>query len=310
MEPSPHSIATVSARARHSPDVSLGVGIMFNAALPDYLRTAIDSLDYLEIIPDTFWTDRGAAAETRFVELTPYVDVLDWTAARVPIVAHHLGLSVGSEEPADVGYVEQLAEWQRRYGFPWHSDHLSVARVPGSQRREHAGVAIPVPFDNDMLELMGKRVAEVQAAVPVPFLVENSVYFLDIPEQEYTEAQFMNELARRSGCGLLLDLHNLYANARNHEFDAFEFLGELDLDRVIEIHIAGGSEFAGMWTDSHSGPCQEAVWDLLEWVLPRVPGVRGVTFEFHHSYFPVLANDGIAAELRRARDLWQRHRPT
>lgn len=281
---------------------------MFNASLADYLDASLESVDYLEIIPDTFWTDRGAEVGTRFVEVAKYVEVLDWTAAHVPIVAHHLGLSVGSEEPPDPGYVEQLAEWQRRYEFPWHSDHLSVARVPGSKRREHAGVAIPVPFDNDMLDLMERRVAEVHDAVPVPFLVENSVYFLDIPEQEYSEAQFMNALARRSGCGLLLDLHNLYANARNHRFDAFHFLRELDLDAVLEIHIAGGSEFAGMWTDSHSGPCQEEVWELLDWVLPKVPALRGVTFEFHHSYFPVIGAEGITAELERARELWNRHR--
>ncbi len=288
---------------------ALGVGIMFNPALPDYLLTDIDTIDYLEIIPDTFWTDRGPPARPRFDEIAPYVEVLDRAAEHVPIVAHHLGLSVGTEEPADPAYVRQLADWQQRYQFPWHSDHLAVARVPGSNRREHAGVAIPVPFDEDMLEVMVARVAEVRAAISIPFLVENSVYFLEIPEQDYTEAGFLNELSRRSGCGLLLDLHNLYANARNHRFEAVEFLAEFDLDAVVEIHIAGGSEFAGMWTDSHSGPCQEEVFELLDWVLPKLPQLRGVTFEFHHSYFPVLGNDGIAGQLARARDLWQRHRP-
>jgi uncharacterized protein (UPF0276 family) len=287
----------------------VGVGIMFNAALPDYLLTAIDTIDYLEIIPDTFWTDRGPASRPRFVEVAPYVEVLDQVAASIPIVAHHLGLSVGTAEPADPEYVSQLARWQERYGFPWHSDHLAVARVPGSDRREHAGVAIPVPFDEDMLTVMATRVGEVHAAIPIPFLVENSVYFLDIIDQDYGEAQFLNELSHRSGCGLLLDLHNLYANARNHELDAYDFLAELDLERVLEIHIAGGSEFAGMWTDSHSGPCQEGVWELLDWVLPKTPNLRGVTFEFHHSYFPVLGNDGIAVQLARARQLCERHRP-
>lgn len=286
-------------------EAGLGIGLMFNPSLVQCLPSQLSSLDYLEIIPDTFWTDLGPNAEARFVEIEPYVEVLEWTARRVPVVAHHLGLSLGTEDPLDAAYSEQLVRWQERYGFPWHSDHLSVARVPGSRRLEHAGVGIPVAFDDEMLQLMSTRITEIQAHISVPFLIENSVNFLDIPEQDYTEPQFLNELAARTRCGLLLDLHNLYANARNHCFDAFEYLDHLRLERVVEIHIAGGSEFAGMWTDSHSGPCDEAVWQLLDCVMPRTPGLRGVTFEFHHSYYPVLGEDGIRAQLERARASWK-----
>jgi uncharacterized protein (UPF0276 family) len=300
--------APVVIPAVEAPEAQLGVGVMFNAVLDDFLYSSVDTIDYLEIIPDTFWTDYGVGADQRFVEVDRYVEVLEWTAARVPIVAHHLGLSVGTDEPADPGYVEQLASWQRRFGFPWHSDHLAAARVPGSNRRQHAGVSIPVPFDEDVLDMTVQRVTEVRAAIPVPFLVENGVYFLAIPDQDYSEPEFLNALCRRSGCGLLLDLHNLYANARNHRFDAIEFLSQLDLERVTEVHVAGGSDFAGMWTDSHSGPCPEEVWALLDWVVPRAPALRGVTFEFHHSYFPRLGNDGIAAEINQARQICARHR--
>lgn len=286
----------------------VGVGVMFNPALDGFLAAHAHTIDHLEIIPDTFWTDHGDVVGRRFVEVDHYVGVLDRAAAEVPVVAHHLGLSVGTDEPADPGYLEQLAAWQRRYGFPWHSDHLAVARVPGTNRREHAGVNIPLPFDEEMLVVTCDRVAEVKAAIDVPFLVENSVYFLDIPEQDYTEAAFLTELTRRTGCGLLLDLHNLYANARNHGFAARDFLDEIPLASVVEIHIAGGSEFAGMWTDSHSGPCPQPVWDLLDEVAGRTPNLRGVTFEFHHSYFPLLGIEGIAEQVERARSICARHR--
>lgn len=75
----------------------------------------------------------------------------------------------------------------------------------------------------------------------MPFLLENNVYFTDIPEQEMTEPEFLNALTAEAGCGLLLDLHNLYANARNHGIDTEAFLHELDLSRVVEIHVAGGN---------------------------------------------------------------------
>ena len=88
-------------------------------------------------------------------------------------------------------------------------------------------------------------------------------------------------LAARTGCGLLLDIHNLYVNARNHGFDPVGFLGELDLSRVAEVHIAGGNELVGMYTDSHAGACPEPVWELLDHVVDHAPQLRGVTFEFH-----------------------------
>jgi uncharacterized protein (UPF0276 family) len=103
---------------------------------------------------------------------------------------------------------------------------------------------------------------------------------------------------------VLLDVHNLYANARNHGFEARTFLAELDLDTVIEAHVAGGSEFAGMYTDSHSGPCPEPVWDLLEYVVARAPNLRAVTFEFHDSYYGTLGAAGVRAELARARGIF------
>jgi uncharacterized protein (UPF0276 family) len=228
---------------------------MFNPSLLQYLRSSLSSLDYLEIIPDTFWTDLGPTRDSRFVEIEPYVDVLDWAAERVPVVAHHLGLSLGTEDAFEASYVEQLSRWQSRYGFPWHSDHLSAARVPGSRRLEHTGVGIPVAFDTEMLELLSMRIAEVQSIISAPFLVENTVNFFDMPEQEYSEPRFLNELSKRTGCGLLLDLHNLYANARNHQFDPYSFLAEVELERVVEYHIAvtasghDGADLRRDWSD-------------------------------------------------------------
>jgi uncharacterized protein len=124
-----------------------------------------------------------------------------------------------------------------------------------------------------------------------------------------TEPEFLNALVRDGGCALLLDLHNLYTNALNHGFDASAFLSELDLDAVVEVHVAGGGEFAGVYTDSHSGPCPEQVWKLLEEIIPNTPNLKGVTFEFHDSYFPRLGADGVRDQLARARSIWSR-RPT
>ena len=289
----------------------LGVGVMYNPSLPEFLATDLDALDYLSITPDMFWTDRGAGRAPRFEELEAWVDVLDWAAGHRPIVAHNIGMSIGNAGGFDLEYVGHIARWQRRYHFPWHSDHLSFAEVTGPDGLRHnAGVALPVPNDFETLDLISTRVEQVREIVPVPFLLENSVAYVVFPDQDMSEPQFLNRLMARSGCGLLLDVHNVYVNARNHKFSAFDFVDELDLAGVVEMHIAGGTESAGMYTDSHAGPCPEEVWKLLEHVLDRAPHVRAITFEFHDSYYPLLGRRGIRAELARAREIFGKRSTT
>jgi uncharacterized protein (UPF0276 family) len=278
---------------------------MYNPALPEFLRTDLHTLDFLEITSDMFWTDQGTERNPRYQELETWVEMLEWIAQQRPVIAHNIGLSIGNAGHFDLQYVQHLARWQQRFSFPWQSDHLSFAEVTGANGAEyHAGVAVPLPYDREVLEIVANRVGIFQQHVRVPLLLENSVYFVTFPDQDMTEPHFLNELASRTGCGVLLDIHNLYANARNHGFDAADFINELDLRHVIEAHIAGGTEFAGMYTDSHSGPCPEPVWELLESIVCRAPNLKAVTFEFHDSYYGVLGPEGVRSQLKRARDIF------
>jgi hypothetical protein len=285
----------------------LGVGVLYNPALPGFLRSDLDALDYLEVIPEMFWTDHGMGSADRFREIEATVEVLDSVAAERPVVVHSVGLSIGTADLFDREHVEQIARWHRRYLFPWHSDHLSFARMGGPDGHEiNAGLAVPVPYDEEVLDLIAGRVRTVQAQVAAPFLLENNVYYVDLPEQEMSEPEFLNRLAAVTGCGLLLDVHNVYTNATNHGFDPHAWIGELDLTRVVEVHVAGGNEFAGMYTDSHAGPCPEPVWELLARVVAGAPRLAGITFEFHASYYPLLGPEGIRRQLDRAREVWAR----
>ena len=252
-----------------------------------------------------FWTDRGPEHEPRYVESEAWLEVLEAISQRCTVIAHNIGLSLGTAGSFDTQYVAQLAGWQRRYSYPWHSDHLSFVKVHASGGEDYnAGLALPIPYDEDVLELVAGRIEYVQRTLPIPFIVENNVSYVDLPGQDMSEPEFLNALTRRTGCGLLLDLHNVYVNARNHGFDPLAFVTALDLERVVEVHVAGGNEVAGVYRDSHAGPCPEAVWDLLRFVAPRTPRLRAITFEFHDSYYPLLKHEGIAEQLSRARELW------
>ncbi|HEU0054393.1 MAG TPA: DUF692 family protein [Longimicrobium sp.] len=288
----------------------LGVGVLYNPSLTQFVREDLDALDYLAIIPDRFWTDEGPGREgERYDELEVLGELLDGVAETKTIVGHSVGLSIGSAELFDTQHVEQIAKWQSRYNMPWHSDHLSFIRMPGVDAHStlSAGLPLPVPYDREVLDLLAERMDYVQRRIPVPYLLENNVYYVDLPEQEMTEPEFLNALTARTGGGVLLDVHNVVVNATNHGFSARDFIFALDLSRVVELHIAGGTEKDGFYTDSHSGPVAEAVWELLDDVVANTPNLCGITFEFGESYFGVLERAGVRAELDRARAVWRRH---
>ena len=279
-----------------------GVGVLFNPALAEFVATHQPSLDYLAIIPDRLWIDRGSGGPSRFETLPFAGSVLREAANQLPLVMHGIGLSICSADLFDLEYIDQLASWRECYACSWVSEHLSFSRIAAGHET-NASVALPVAYDREMLDVLLPRIREAQSRLRCPFLLENNVYYVTFPEQEMTEPQFLNAMTGATGCGLLLDLHNVYTNARNHGFDPRCFLAELDGSRVIEIHVAGGSEMMGFYTDSHTGPVVEEVWNLLEFALPRCPNLRGVTFEFHESSWPLLRDDGVRAQIERARSI-------
>jgi uncharacterized protein (UPF0276 family) len=285
----------------------LGVGILYNRMLTELLRDELELIDFLEIIPDSFWTLDKQSLPRRYLEHDTFTEPVEKLAGRVPIVLHSVNLSIGSSELFDQEHVAQIARWQNRFQAPWHSDHLSFSRIGVSGHDQNTALAIPVPYDQELLDLVSSRVRFVQSTVPAPFLLENNVYFFDLPDQEMTEPEFLNRLCHETGCGLLLDIHNVYANARNHGFDPREFVSRIDPSIIVELHIAGGDEFMGMYTDSHAGPVADAIWENLDHVLTHASGVRAVTYEFHESYYRQLKNEGLREQLRHAREIWSRH---
>lgn len=285
----------------------LGVGLLFNPVLPSFLEAHPDSFDFLEVIPDREWVDRGVDATPRYSFLEKSRDFLHRVRERKPLLCHAVGLSIGSAALFDTGHVAQIRNIQQEFSFAWHSDHLSFARIPQEGREMHTAISLPVPYDEEVLRLLLERVGHIHSVVPCPFLLENNVYYVETPDEDMTEPAFLNRLSRESGCGILLDLHNVYVNGRNHGFTPESFLRDLDLSRVVELHIAGGDDLLGFYTDAHAGPVAEPVWDLLDQTLRAAPWIRAVTFEFHESSYPLLKIEGIRSELDRARRIWDRY---
>jgi uncharacterized protein len=292
-----------------SPVPKLGIGLLYQEQLRPFIESHRARFDFLEVIPDTLWTDLGLHNSPRYLEIPSGVSFLRQFSAEVPMTVHSIGLSIGSAHHFDREHISQIASWYEWLKFPWHSDHLAFILAEHGMGEINVGVTLPLPYDQASIDLLAPRVAEVRSRIPVPFLLENNVYFFEYPHQDFDEATFLNHLCKTSGCHLLLDLHNLYTNSRNHGADPYALLEKLDLEQVLEIHIAGGMEYDGFYQDAHSDTSPPAVWDLLEWVLPHCPNLGGVVFELLGSWYGDVGEDGITDQLSRMRELWARYQP-
>lgn len=287
----------------------LGIGLLYQEQLRPFIESQKARFDFLEVIPDVLWTDLGPNNSPRYIENPSGINFLRQFRAEAPMVLHSIGLSIGSAYHFDREHIAQIANWYDWLKFPWHSDHLAFILAEHGANEVNVGVTLPLPYDQESLDLLVPRVTEIRSRVPVPFLLENNVYFFEYPRQEFDEATFLNRLCETSGCRLLLDLHNLYTNSRNHDTDPYAVLEQLNLENVVEIHVAGGLEDDGFYQDAHSGTSPPAVWELLERVLPHCPNLGGVVFELLGSWYGDVGEDAIAAQLSHMRELWMRYQP-
>ncbi|MEU9481752.1 DUF692 family multinuclear iron-containing protein [Streptomyces sp. NPDC048191] len=175
------------------------------------------------------------------------------------------------------------------------SDHLSFTRAGDVA----LGTLVPLPRAREVAREVGRRAQSTQAAVGVPLLLENITYYMDLPAP-LTEAQFITEVMEHCECGLLLDLTNLDINARNHRYSPEEFLDSIPLERVVQIHLAGGQDGVGdaMALDTHAASVPERVWTLLRELVGRAP-VRTTLLE-RDALYPEDFTE-LQADLDRAR---------
>jgi len=288
----------------------LGVGLEYQPQVRPFIEARSEGFDFLEVVPDILWTDLGPGSNPRYLDDPAGTAFLAEVATAMPVVPHSIGLSIGSAHGLDRDHIAQMVRWYEWLHFPWHSDHLAYHLAQHHSGELNVNLTMPLVLDHEALELLAARVIEVRERVPVPFLLENNVYYFVFEQQEYDEPGFLSALCAASGCGLLLDLHNLYVNCRNHRTDPFAFLERLDLSRVVELHVAGGMEYEGLYLDAHSGPSPEPVWELLEWVLPRCPHVGGVVFELFGTWFDTMGEERLSEQLSRMREVWSRHEPS
>ncbi len=235
-------------------------------------------IEWLEIVPENFIL-RGAVLEDRFKRVLK---------SGVPLIPHGVNLSIGSDGWRDLALMRELKSLFTEINPPWFSDHISCTYIDGIYTQD----LIPVPFTRQAARVITDNIKWLQDYFQLPFLIENPSYYTKLIEPEMSEAEFINIVLEHADCGMLLDVNNVYVNSVNHNYDAPKFISELDLDRVVQVHIAGHLEgYKSSLTgqsiailDTHGEGIKTEVYDLLRLLLEHTD-VNAILLE-RDSNFP------------------------
>jgi uncharacterized protein (UPF0276 family) len=250
--------------SRQQPAVDLRAGLPRQAGLglraPHY-REVIESappVAWWEVHSENFFAEGGAAPA-----------FLDAVRARWPVSLHGVGASLGGVDTLFDRHLERLARLVERVEPAAVSEHLCWSSSGGA----HFNDLLPLPYTREAIDFVAERVDRMQERLKRAILIENVSSYLQWRDAEYSEWDFVAELARRTGCGILLDVNNIYVSACNHGFDPLAFLEAMPPAQVGEIHLAGyevaGEGDAPFLVDTHGARVHAPVWDLYERALER-----------------------------------------
>ncbi len=247
-------MSSVSAEAAQTVPAwpRLGVGIGLRTAHYDGITSEWPQVDWFEAISENFMETGGRP-----------LAILEAVRRHYPVALHGVSLSIGSTDPLDRGYLARLKALADRIDPPIISDHLCWTSVEG----EHLHDLLPLPFTEEALRHVTARVEQVQEYLGRRILLENVSTYVTYRHSTMPEWEFLTAVAHTSGCGILLDLNNLYVNAYNHQFDPYRYLAAIPGTSVGQFHLAGHTDQQGYLFDTHSRPVCEAVWELYQAAL-------------------------------------------
>jgi uncharacterized protein (UPF0276 family) len=268
----------------------VAIGTTYNCGDPKLLQAILPRVDFLEVSPDGISRLERGRPTIKDEDLAELCEL----AATVRILAHGTGLSIASHDGMSEDYLGLVDLLFANVDVAWHSEHLSFTSLRGID----SGTMVVMPRMKATVDLVVARVQEIQERYGVPFLLENVANLLpEYPGQDYSPAGFLNEIAHRSGCGLLLDVYNLECDVRNQRIDLIAFFAELDFSRVREVHIANGVEHRGLLLDVHSRRTREETRAIADEVLRRATDVEVLLFELLPQARTGNGVEAVAAEL-------------
>lgn len=205
-----------------------------------------------------------------------------------PMVMHGVSLSIGSTNKLNIDYLKKLKQLAFEVEPAWISDHLCWTSIDGMNSHD----LLPLPYNDEAIQHVIKRIQTIQDYLERPFLIENVSSYVTYNNSEMEEWEFLNEIINGADCGLLLDINNVYVSARNHGFKAEDYIDAINPDRVWQFHLAGHTDYGDYVIDTHDHDVPDPVWDLYRYALKRFgPVSTMIERDDNIPAFPELHNE-------------------
>ena len=272
-----------------------GVGLAYrNFFLSDILAQR-DAIDFLEL-PTAEYIERS-----RRVLGDPSGAMLRAVREALPCVGHGISLSIGSAEPVREDILGETRRFLEENEIDDFSEHLAYHRMGDKD----IAIFLCLPFNDSTAQLVANNYNKAKEILGRPFGLELVTYSFPVAGSEMTEVEFINRVSEYCDCWFLLDAANLFFNSTNHNYDLVEYLEQLNGDRVLHLHMAGGHLEDGVWVDSHSQPVPDEVFEVVDLALQHT-AAHAITLERDDE---PGAFGPIVEDLARAREIFRRHRP-
>ena len=263
-------------------------GVGFKAEHAGEILGGKASVGWFEIHPENYMVAGG-----------PRLAMLADVCAQYPVSMHGVGLSLGGGDPLDARHLADLKRLVDRFNPAMVSEHIAWSSHEGLYMAD----LLPTPMTKTSLDQLVAAIDTVQSHIGCRILIENPTSYLPLPQNSISELDFITEAARRSGCGLLIDVNNIYISAHNLGFDAEVFVDGIPADLVGEIHLAGHERDANdqdsILIDTHSRPVADPVWALFDRLIARI-GPKPTLIEWDNDVpsWPVLQHEAALADTR------------
>lgn len=236
---------------------NLGLGLGLRGEHFNHILEHKPAVDWFEIISENFMDSGGRPRH-----------VLDQIREHYPVVMHGVSMSIGSTDPLDFDYLKKLKQLSTEIHPVWISDHLCWTGVLNINSHD----LLPVPLNEGTLEHIVNRIQVVQDFLERPLIIENPSTYLAFQHSDIPEWEFLNGLVAATGCGLLLDVNNVYVSAFNNEFDPIEYIENINHQHIVQMHLAGHQHCGDHIIDTHDSPVVDPVWELFRLAWQKTGG--------------------------------------
>jgi uncharacterized protein (UPF0276 family) len=277
-----------------------GVGITYFLSLEPFIKSNLDLIDVIEVEPQNFWFH--TLSNNYRADNSIFKRIRELPCKKI---VHSIGIPIGGSIAPDPRQIELLNNIINELDAAWASEHLSFNKIMIDSDIVDVGFLLPPAQTKKGIEYAVTNINMFKERLSVPFAIEIGVNYLRPNKYELLDSEFITDIVTKVDCGILLDLHNIWTNEINGREHVLDFIDRIPLERVWEVHLAGGIEDDGYWLDAHAGSIPQDLLKIAEKIIPRLRNLHAIIFELYPSYYlSEVSPELVREQLKTLHYLW------